>query len=75
MTGTVTVRHLRGHAPRMSRYTIEFSQLPGQTFGPWDFAETIRDLRVSALMTAIDARNLVLTAHEAGEAWTRLGRG
>jgi hypothetical protein len=51
------------------RYTLEFSRLPGQVFGPWDFAETVRDLQVSALLDALSARNLVLTASEAGSAW------
>lgn len=35
---TVTVRK------KGARYTSEFSKLPGQTFGPYDFAEMIRDL-------------------------------
>ena len=64
---TVTVRRV-GKKRVNARYTSEFSALPGQTFGPFDFAEMGRDLRVSALLSPIQARNLVLDAHEKGEA-------
>lgn len=43
-------------------YVVTFSALPGQTFGPWSFAETVTDLRISALLPAVEARNLVLDA-------------
>jgi hypothetical protein len=56
---TVTVVKRRTGFPL---YTLAFSALHGQTFGPWAFDETVRDLTVSALLSPIDARNLVLTA-------------
>ena len=71
MTGTVTVT--RARSGRDSRYTLSFSALPGRTFGPWDFAETARDLRVSALMTPVDARNLVCDAAARGTATSEMG--
>lgn len=51
-------------------FVIRFSRLPGQTFGPWEFAETVRDLTVSALLEPIDARNLVIEASVHGSATT-----
>ena len=56
---TVTVVKRRTGFPL---YTLAFSALPGQTFGPWDFSETVRDLTVSALLSPLDARKLVLAA-------------
>lgn len=53
---------------RGKRFTLAFSQLPGRTFGPWGFAETVRDLRVSALLAPVDARNLVMDAAVSGSA-------
>lgn len=61
---TVTVRK------RGQRFTSEFSALPGRTFGPWDMAEMIRDLTVSALLSRYDARNLVMDAAVKGECTT-----
>lgn len=52
-----------------SRYAVSFSALPGRSFGPWEFAETVRDLRVSALLTPMEARDLVMDA--AGGSATR----
>lgn len=60
--GTVTV------TCRNSWYRLAFSRLPGQEFGPWRFAETVRDLRVSALLSPVDARSLVMEATTLGTA-------
>ena len=56
------------------RYKLAFSALPGQSFGPWEFDETVRDLTVSALLSPIDARNLVLTALICGSATSPTAR-
>ncbi len=48
---TVTVTFCRG------RYYEEFSKLPGRTYGPFGFAEVIRDLRIAALLEPADARS------------------
>jgi hypothetical protein len=61
---TVTVRK------RGQRFTSEFSALPGQKFGPWDMAEMIQDLTISALLSRIDARSLVFDAAASGSATT-----
>jgi hypothetical protein len=53
---------------RKDRFVISFSTLPGRTFGPWNFAETMRDLTVSALLTPREARDLVMDANESGTA-------
>ncbi|MFI1765347.1 hypothetical protein ACH41H_25275 [Streptomyces sp. NPDC020800] len=63
-TQTVTVRKTG------DRYVSEFSALPGRTFGPWDFSEMIRDLKVSALLTPLAARDLVMDAAVHGTATT-----
>lgn len=47
---------------RKGMYYLEFSQLPGKQFGPFDRTEAIRDLTVSALLNAVDARTLVFDA-------------
>ena len=64
---TVTVRRV-GAGRVNARYTSEFSRLPGQKFDPFDLAEMSRDLRVSALLSPREARDLVLGAHEKGVA-------
>ena len=51
-----------------SWYRLAFSKLPGSEFGPYRFAEAITDLRVSALLSPIDARNLVMDATTEGTA-------
>lgn len=61
---TVTVRK------RGQRFTSEFSVLPGRKFGPWDMPEMIRDLTVSALLSPMEARNLVFDAAVKGSATT-----
>lgn len=53
---TVTVTFVR------KRYRLAFSKLPGQDFGPYDFAEAIGQLHVGALLSRLDARNLVMDA-------------
>ncbi|MFD3923074.1 hypothetical protein [Streptomyces sp. NPDC058595] len=64
---TVTVRKSG------TRYVSEFSALPGQTFGPWAFAEMIRDLTISALLEPLAARDLVIDAALGGEATATTG--
>ncbi|MCX4826637.1 hypothetical protein OG883_44155 [Streptomyces sp. NBC_01142] len=64
---TVTVHAARG------RYTAEFSALPGRTFGPWDMAEMIQDLTISALLEPREARDLVFDAAVKGAATTGTG--
>lgn len=59
---TVTVRK------KGKRFTSEFSRLPGQIFGPYGFPELCRDLTVSALLTPMEARNLVMDAAVKGSA-------
>ena len=67
-TVTVTCARQNVDAVSNARYRVSFSRLPGWTFGPWDFAETIRDLTVSALLSPAAARGLVLDAHVLGSA-------
>lgn len=67
MSGTVTVTF------RRKKYWSEFSKLPGQEFGPYDFAEIVSDLRVSALLEPLEARDLVLDANANGSATTEVG--
>lgn len=55
------------------RFTVTFSQLPGRTFGPWEFAQTVRDLQVSALLSPISARDLVMDAATQGSATSEMG--
>jgi hypothetical protein len=52
------------------RFLSSFSRLPGKSFGPYDFAEMIRDLTVSALLTPRAARDLVMDAAVGGFATT-----
>jgi len=68
---TVTVVKRRTGFPL---YTLAFSALPQQTFGLWDFAETVRDLTVSALLSPFDARGLVLAALDHGSATSPTAR-
>ena len=68
---TVTVVKRRTGFPL---YKPTFSALPRQTFGPWEFDETVRDLTVSALLSPLDARNLVITALERGTATSLTAR-
>lgn len=53
---TVTVTFAR------KRYRLEFSELPGRSFGPYDFAEAIGQLHVAALLSRLEARDLVMDA-------------
>jgi hypothetical protein len=62
---TVTVT-----SPRKGRFTVTFSKLPGRTFGPWGFAETVTDLRISALLEHRETRDLVMDAAVSGSATT-----
>ncbi len=64
-TDTVTVmRHSNG------RYKVQFSRIPGRTFGPWDLTETTRDLHISAGLSRVEARDLALEAAVTGSATT-----
>jgi hypothetical protein len=51
-----------------ARYTLSFSRLPDQTFGPYSFMDARGQLIVSALLSAPDARNLILDAYANGTA-------
>lgn len=66
MSKTVTVTR-QGKLGR-DRFQVAFSALPGRTFGPWDFARTVQDLTVSALLSPLDARDLVMEAGALGHA-------
>lgn len=55
------------------RFVSQFSQLPGRTFGPYDMPEMIQDLTVSALLSKLDARTLVLDAAADGSATAPMG--
>lgn len=68
MQGTVTVKK----APR-KRFTLEFSALPDQSFGPYGFAEAISQVGFAALLSPIDARNLVMDAAVDGAATAETG--
>ena len=50
------------------RFVSAYSALPGREFGPFDFAEMIRDLRVAALLTPQTAFDLVCDASVNGSA-------
>lgn len=50
------------------KFTVTFSRLPAHTFRPWGFPETIRDLTISALLTPLAARDLVMDAAVQGSA-------
>ena len=68
---TVTVRKA---APRRgARVTLHFSALPDREFGPYPWGEAIIDLTISALLSRVDARSLVLDALATGEATTETG--
>jgi hypothetical protein len=71
MTNTVTVTTTQRTG--LPRFRLSFSQLPGKTFGPYNFTETARDLTVSALLSPMDARNLVLDAHTHGSVTREVG--
>lgn len=58
---TVTVTYARKH------WSLAFSKLPGQKFGPYDLPGAVGQLRVAALLEPIDARNLVLDAAAADD--------
>jgi len=61
-------RYRRGEVPTVTvtfarkRYRLEFSKLPGRPFGPYEFAEAITQLYVAALLSRLEARNLVMDA-------------
>lgn len=67
MVKTVTVT-LKG-----SQYVVTFSALPDRTFGLWSFEEMVRELQVSALLSALAARDLVMDASVYGNATTSMG--
>lgn len=64
---TVTV------ARKGRRFTLTFSALPGRLFGPYEFSEAVRHLRVAALLEPMAARDLVLDAHADGAATAATG--
>jgi hypothetical protein len=47
---------------KRKRYTLTFSKLPGRSFGPYDFTEAIGQLYVGALLSRLEARDLVMDA-------------
>lgn len=51
-----------------ARYTVTFDALLGRTFGPWSYAETSRDLTVSADLEPAAARALIFDAFTDGSA-------
>lgn len=67
MSGTVTVTRSG------KRFRLSFSRLPGADFGPYDFAETVPQLQVAALLEPLEARNLVLDAAAAGTVTSSVG--
>jgi hypothetical protein len=64
---TVTVTYAR------KRWSLEFSKLPGQKFGPYDFADVMGQLYVGALLERLEARNLVFDAQAKGSATAPTG--
>lgn len=69
--GTVTVTVLTkglGALDRGATYQLEFSRLPGETFGPYRFRDAREQLNVAALLDRPDARDLLLDAWQAGAA-------
>jgi hypothetical protein len=52
---------------KRKRYTLTFSKLAGEKFGPYGFAEAIGQLRVAALLSPLDARDLVMDAAAADD--------
>lgn len=64
---TVTVKR------KGQRFVLSFSALPGRTFGPFDFPEAVRDLRISALLSPIEARDLVCQAATEGQSTREVG--
>lgn len=60
-------------ARKAERVMLHFSALPGQAFGPYPWGEAITDLTVSALLSRVDARTLVLDALAKGKATTDTG--
>jgi len=50
------------------RFALSFSALPGRSFGSWDFPETVGQLRVAALLSPVEARDLVMDAAVNGSA-------
>lgn len=77
MADTVTVkRYPRPISNRIhQQVTLHFSKLPGQDFGPYVWMDAVTDLTISALLTRIDARSLVLDALTSpdGQATTETG--
>ena len=69
MTDTVTVFSATPRAG-VDRVTITFTRLPGHVFGPLYIGEAVTELVVSALLSRLEARNLVLDALATGEATT-----
>lgn len=62
MAGFMSGAHTATVTCKRKRYTLTFSKLPGRSFGPYDFAEAIGQLRIAALLSALEARDLVMDA-------------
>jgi hypothetical protein len=54
-------------------YTTHFSNLPSETFGPFDWKATVLVLRAGALLTPVEALSLVLGAAVNDRATTETG--
>lgn len=54
-------------------FKLSFSQLPGDTFGPYSFTQAISQLRIAALLSPYAARTLVLDAATRGFATAGTG--
>jgi hypothetical protein len=68
---TVTVSKAKPY--RGPRVTLAFSKLPGRTYGPYPWGEAVTDLTISALLSRVDARSLVLDALVVGSATREMG--
>jgi hypothetical protein len=67
-TVTVTCKTAPNTKVGAKDFTTSFSKLPDETFGPYSFVDVIQDLKVSALLSPVDARNLVMDAAVNGSA-------
>jgi hypothetical protein len=56
------------------KYHLEFSRLPGKTFGPYDLQEARGQLETTALLAPVEARAAVLDARALGVAVREMPR-